>query len=74
MSTTRFVAKMITDVNNTLSVVDIGIAISVLHALNHLYFHNICVVMTGYDAKACPIARGKFDSKNHSFGQVHSLI
>ena len=45
MSTTRFVAEMTTDVNNTFSVVDIGIAISVLHALNHLYFHNICVVM-----------------------------
>ena len=28
----------------------------------------------GYDAKACPIARGKFDSKKHGFGQVHGLI
>ena len=29
---------------------------------------------SGYDAKACPIARGKFDSKKHAFGQVHGLI
>ena len=29
---------------------------------------------SGSDAKACPIARGKFDSKKHSFGQVHGLI
>ena len=28
----------------------------------------------GYDAKACPIARGKFDSKKHGFGQVQGLI
>ena len=29
---------------------------------------------SGSDAKACPIAQGKFDSKKHSFGQVHGLI
>ena len=28
----------------------------------------------GYDAKACPIAWGKFNSKKQSFGQVHGLI
>ena len=31
-------------------------------------------VRPGSDAKACPIARGKFDSKKHGFGQVHGLI
>ena len=29
---------------------------------------------TGYDAKACPIAPGKFNSEKRSFGQVHGLI
>ena len=30
--------------------------------------------ISGYDAKACLIARGKFDGKKHGFGQVHGLI
>ena len=35
----------------------------------------VCVCMcAGYNAKACPSARGKLDSKKHSFGQVHGLI
>ena len=34
----------------------------------------IIIIMTGYDAKACPIARGKFNSEKQSFGQVHGLI
>ena len=29
-----------------------------------------CTSVAGSDTKACPIARGKFDSKKHSFGQV----
>ena len=30
--------------------------------------------ISGYDAKACPIARGKFNSEKQGFGQVHGLI
>ena len=32
------------------------------------------VALSGYDAKVCPIARGKFNSIKESFGQVHGLI
>ena len=28
----------------------------------------------GSEAKACPIARGKFDCKKHCFGEIHGLI
>ena len=34
----------------------------------------VIVFISGSEAKACPIARGKFDIKKHGFGQVHGLI
>ena len=36
--------------------------------------NNEYEIYTGSDTKACPVARGMFDSKKHGFGQVHGLI